>query len=235
MMRTIRLALALTLVPALLIAQERTGAGAEVEARAKAKAAAEAAIPADFSAETRAELEAMVKAAAEKKLPTEPMFHTMAEGKAKGAAEARIVRATARTMARLEASQSALIQAGREQPSDEEVSRGAQVIARGATEAQLKAFVKKAPSDRSLVVAFEVLTELADKGLPVDNALLRVSTRLQAGATDAQLKTLPASIEIRGGGGASAGMGLGVGKRGATVDAAGTVTQALGIGVRRGG
>jgi hypothetical protein len=208
-MRQLTLTLALALSPMLAAAQ--ASAGAQGEARARADVSLqrrdETRIPEGFSVETRARLEAMVEAAKKKNLPTEPMTDVMAEGQAKGASEAQIVAASATTMGQLEASLQALIQGGRERPSDAEVQRGAAAIARGATSVQLEALVRRAPSERRLEVAFEVLTELAARGVPVDRALLAVGGNLSAGATDGQLVSILAS------GNGQAGLRLGTARR----------------------
>ena len=172
-MRTPILILALTVVPALAAGQ--ASAGAQAETRAQAGITVERGdsprIPAGFSADTRAKLEAMIETARRKSLPAEPMTDRMAEGQAKGAGESQIVAAAATTLAQLELSQSALIQAGRERPSEEEVARGAQIIARGATRAELMALAGREPSEGRLAVALEVLTDLTARGVPVDRAL----------------------------------------------------------------
>jgi len=165
--------LALTVAPALAAAQ--VTASTQAETRAQADITVERGesprIPGGFSAEARARIEAMIETARRKNLPAEPMADRMAEGRAKGASESQIVAATATTLVQLEMSQSALIRAGRERPSQEEVSRGAQLIARGATRARLTALAAREPSEARLEVALQTLTELTARGVPVDRAL----------------------------------------------------------------
>jgi hypothetical protein len=242
-MRFAKLSLALLFAPALVAAQSTTTA--RVESRTEASVKAKVPPPpahAKLSAHAQARLEAMFEAAREKDLPTEPMEHRVAEGQVKGATEAQIIAAAAHSMAQLEAAHTAMVRAGRAHPSDEEVSRGASVIARGATEAQLQAFVRQAPSDRSLVVAFEVLTDLAARGVPVDRALAVVTSKIEARATDAQLASLGATVGAHGEAGLGAGVGVGAGAsaagKGATSSSTtgsvtGTVTSTLGIGLGR--
>jgi len=181
-MRNAILVFALTLAPAVAAAQAET----EAQANARAQAALTARrgdpprIPEEFSADTRARLTAMLDIARRKNLPAEPMHDRIAEGRAKGAAESEIVAASATTLAQLELSKSALVRAGRERPSDAEVSRGAQLLARGASSAQLTALAGREPAERRLEVALEVLLDLTAQGMPVDRALAAVET---AGAT----------------------------------------------------
>lgn len=232
-MRRTQWTLALLLAPAVAVAQatgsaqatHRTDASAQVEARHGHVATA------GLSAESRARIEAMVAAAQAHGLPTEAMEDRVAEGQAKGASEAQIVAATAKTMGQLRASHEAMVRAGRTEPSDEEVSRGASVIARGATQAQLEAVVEQAPSERSLVVAFEVLTALMARGIPVDNALAVITSNLEARATDAQLAALGASVH--GTTTAQTAIGVGLGKGGSETGSSvtGAVKSTLGVGI----
>lgn len=177
-MRNAILIFALTLAPAVAAAQAETGAQADARAQAAltARRADPPRIPEEFSADTRARLTAMLDIARRKNLPAEPMHDRIAEGQAKGAAESEIVAASSNTLAQLELSQSALVRAGRERPSDAEVSRGAQLLARGASSVQLTALAGREPAERRLDVALEVLLDLTAQGMPVDRALAAVQT-----------------------------------------------------------
>ncbi len=55
--------------------------------------------------------------------------------------------ATATALAQLEMSQSALVRAGRDHPSDQEIVCGAQILARGASGAQLGLLIRRDPSE----------------------------------------------------------------------------------------
>ena len=229
-MRRIALSLTWFLAPALAAAQAPDSAPASTQAKAKMSVEAQSRVsnlPPGLSAETRAKIEAIVEAAHQKHLPSQPIEDRVAEGKAKGATEAQLVSESGKAMAQLEASQTALIRAGREHPSDGEVSRGAQVIARGATAAQLEALVRKAPSERSLEVAFEVLTQLEARGMPVDKALAVIGARLSGGASDGQLVSVLSSSQV--------GLGVGVSatRPDAGVTAGATATTAVGVAIRK--
>src|SRR5262245_7003615 len=182
-MKRTALTVAMTLVPAVLAAQQGS-------ASAASQTNVNASIPAKYSAESRAKLEASIQAARAKDLPEEPMQRRIAEGEAKGASEAQVVAAVQKLETRLEATQSAMIRAGRAKPAHDEVARGSQAMEQGATEAQIEALVKHAPSDRSLVVAFDVLTKLSAGGIPVDNALAQIQTKLDARANDTAINAL---------------------------------------------
>lgn len=181
-MRNAILVFTLTLAPAIAAAQAEAGAQADARAQAAltVRRGDSPRIPEEFSADTRARLTAMLEIARRRNLPAEPVNDRIAEGRAKGAAESEIVAASAATLAQLELSQSALHRAGRERPSDAEVSRGAQLLARGASTAQLSALAGREPSERRLDLALDVLLDLTAQGIPVDRALAAVET---AGAT----------------------------------------------------
>lgn len=167
-MRNAILVVALTLAPALAAAQSEAAAGADTRT--------------EFSAETRARLTAMLEVARRKGLPAEPVNDRIAEGRAKGATEPEIVAASATTLAQLELSQAALVRAGRERPSDAEISWGAQLLARGASSVQLTALAGRESGERRLDTALEVLLDLTAQGLPVDRALAAVGGAGTAGA-----------------------------------------------------
>jgi hypothetical protein len=182
------LALALLVGPGLAAAQATQDP--KQDPKPKATQAQESEILAKFSVESRTKLEAMLKSAREKQLPTEPMTNRMAEGKAKGAPEPEIIAETQKVMGHLETAHRVLVKVGREKPNPDEVSNGASVLARGASAADLEIVASKAPADRSLVVAFEVLSELADRGVPVDRALAEVGAKLSARANDTEILSL---------------------------------------------
>jgi hypothetical protein len=150
-----------------------------------------------ISAASRAKIDAAFKAAHDKNLPDQPMRDRITEAQAKSASEAQIVEAVQGVETRLEASQAALIQAGRAQPQQIEIAAGAQAIERGATAAQIEALVKHAPADRSLAVSFGVLAKLAANGEPVDNAVTKITAKLDAGESDDALASLVGGLGVK--------------------------------------
>jgi len=220
-MKSSMLVIALTFVPTVLAAQQGS-------ASASANANAKVDIPASYSAESHAKIDAAFQAARAKNLPDQPMQHRMAEGQAKGASEAQVVAAVQKTEMRLEASQSAMVRAGRAKPHPDEIASGEQAMERGTTAAQIEALVKHAPADRSLAVAFSVLTKLEARGEPVDRALATVAAKLDAQATDEVLVSLASSTDAN-----ATGSGMGTanahGKTpSATAGVNGTVNAATG-------
>lgn len=88
------------------------------------------------------------------------------------------------------AARAALVSAGRAQASQDELDRAASAIERGYTAAHIEAIAKAAPSDRSLVVAFDVLSKLSENGVPAADAVAKVQARLEAKDADAAIEAL---------------------------------------------
>jgi len=143
-----------------------------------------------LSASAQTKIDAIFEAAKSKNLPDQPIRERISEGQAKGAPEAQIVDAAQAVEQRLEASQDALVKAGRAQPQPTEIASAAQAMERGANDTHIASLAKHAPADRSLAVSFSVLAKMAANGEPVDNALAKIAAKLDAGATDDALASL---------------------------------------------
>jgi hypothetical protein len=198
MMRAAVLTTALICVPAIVAAQQGS-ASTQAQASAKASAQTSVTVPSTYSADSRAKIEAAFQAARSKSLPDQPLQQLLAEAQAKGASEAQVVAAVQGVEGLLEASQAAMIHAGRPQPQQSEIVAGAHAMERGASPAQVESLIKHAPADRSLAVAFTVLAKLEATGEPVDNAIAKIGAKLDAGASD------DAVASLVGGAGASVG------------------------------
>jgi len=224
MQKTTMLTIALSLAPSLALAQASGSARADVRAGAGMKTPAATAggtasttTRAELSPAARARLEATFREAERQGMPQEPIRARVAEAQVKGAAEAQIIAAGERALGRLGAAHSAMVRAGRTRPSDEEITRGAEVMERGTTSAQLQALATRAPADRSLSVALDAVLTLADRGTPVAQAMTQVQSRLAAGASDAAI----ASFATRGAVGV-AGTAQGLGSAASGVSASGS-------------
>lgn len=152
-----------------------------------------------LSADAQSKVDANIRVARERKLPEEPIRQRAAEGEAKGASDAQIVAASSRTLVELQSSFDAMVRGGHASPSDAETSRGASLLARGYTSVQLEGIARKAPSDRSLVTAFDVLTSLQARGASTATAVAQLESQLAARASDAQLRSLAANVEATAG------------------------------------
>jgi hypothetical protein len=157
-MNRIAISLVFVLTPAALVAQQSTRAQSQTRADVEVKSS-------NVQASSSVAVDAEVAAARERGLPTRPIERRAAEARAKGRTEAQAALAAGRMRANLESAHDAMVRAGRPSPSNDEVERGAHVMERGYTSAQVEAVARSAPSDRSLVVAFDVLTRLAARGV----------------------------------------------------------------------
>ena len=218
-MKRIAISLALTLTPAMLAAQSAK-AHAHGETRAEAEARS-------VDASAQASIHADIAAARERGLPARAIERRVAEARAKGRTEAQAAVAARELRANFETAHEAIVRAGRSNPREDEVERGGYAIERGYTSAQVEAIAKSAPGDRSLVVAFDVLTELVARGVANENALAQVQSKLEARADDAQLHGLVTATAN-----ANANANLGVGPKGA-VDAGAKAGAAAGGVLRK--
>jgi len=205
----------IALVPAALAAQVAAGASARTDTKADAHVGKST----SASVASSASVDAEISAARAHGVPERPIRRRVAEGRAKGASDAQVAAAAHSLRLGLEASEAAMVRAGRAQPSDEEIARGAYAMERGYTDAQIEAVARSAPSDRSLVVAFDVLTRLSERGVPVARALAQVQSKLAARETDASIDAL-ASARTNAGAGAGLGVGHVTGAATATGNAA---------------
>ena len=179
-----------------------------------------------LSADAQSRIDADLHVARERKLPEEPIRQRVAEGQAKGAGDAQIVAASGRTLVDLQSSFDAMVRGGHRSPGDAEVSRGASLLARGYTSVQIEGVARKAPSDRSLVVAFDALTSLQARGVATTNAVAQLEGQLAARATDAQLLGLATSVGATGGSRGNNAMGSASGT--ATAGVAGSTAAGAG-------
>ena len=227
-MKSTTMMFALICAPAALIAQQAA-------ATASASSRASVNVPASYSAEAKASIEASFKRAQEKNVPDQALRQRLAEGQAKAASDAQVASAVQKTEARLESSQSALVRAGRATPTPQEINAGEQAMARGATEANVEALAKHAPADRSLVVAFDVLSKLQAQGQPVDQALAAITAKLDAHANDDALLSLATNASAAGsanakGANPSAASAAGSASAGAGAAVKGATNAAAGVG-----
>lgn len=220
-------------VPAALAAQVTASSSARAQTNADAHVGKSASVGAASSTSVEAEL----ATARSRGLPERPIQRRAAEGRAKGASEAQVAIAARRVRMNLEATQDAMIRAGRSRPSDEEIERGAAVMERGYTRAHIEAVAMAAPADRSLVVAFDVLAKLSERGIPTVRALAQVQSKLESRASDTSIAALvsantnanlgvrgPASAAaVQGNAAAGAAASVGAGAASATGAVTGTV------------
>lgn len=172
----------LTAMPALLAAQATGTSNGEVQGKIN--------VPSTYSAESRTKIETAFSTAHTKNLPDQILRDRLTEAQATNAAEADVVASIEKLESQLDETQQALVQAGRQNPTGDEITAAATAMGRGLTAAQISALAKGAPADRSLVVSFNTLNKLAARGQPIDQALASVQAKLEAKATDDAIATL---------------------------------------------
>ena len=212
-MKKFTLAASLVIAPVIAQAQTTIQAQSHAQVSASATSGKEATMPQGsantqsstdasarsqhrLGADAQGKVDANLRVARERKLPEEPIRRRVAEGEAKGASDAQIVAASGRTLVDLQSSFDAMGRGGHSAPSDAEVARGASLLARGYTSAQIQALAHSAPSDRSLVVAFDAVTALGAHGVPSGRAVAEVQSQLAARASDAQLISIASTADL---------------------------------------
>jgi hypothetical protein len=195
-----------TFVPAIVVAQQagtppptppqnKPPVSAQVGGEVTSASAQASIAPSTYSTDSKAKIDAAFASVRAKNLPDAPLRERIADGQAKGATEAQVVEGVQNVQARLEASQTALIKGGRAQPDAREIAAGAEAMEHGTTADQVSGLVKHAPAGRSLAVALNVLAKLEANGEPVDGALAKITTKLDAGATDDAVASLAGAVE----------------------------------------
>jgi hypothetical protein len=134
---------------------------------------------------------ATISQARARHLPAEALERRALKFSLRGESPAAIERAVAEHSTRLAESSADLRKGRPATPSADEIEAGAEALRQGVDGASVSALAKSAPSGRSLAVPLYVLGELANRGLPSDQALARVLDRLAAHASDGELSTLP--------------------------------------------
>jgi len=215
--------LVLMLAPAMLAAQVSGTATATTNTNARVSTPA-----AQADAQSSASVDAQLALAREHHVPEQPIRRRVAEGRAKGATETQLAASARQLRLDLEASAAAMVRASRT-PSDAETERGAYLIERGYTSVQLETVAKSAPSDRSLVVAFDVLSDLRARGVASERAITQVASKLQARASDESLRSVVAA-NANAGANARVGRGVGANVNGAANAAAGATAGAASTG-----
>jgi len=186
----------LVVAPAIVAAQQaETKNPAEMPPLAEqSQGRSDSSVLAQIAPENRVKLQVTLEAARRRNLPTRPMIDRIAASKAKGSTDPQIVTGTNEMLNRLELSQQALAKAGRRQPDPHEVALGAVALERGVSPVQLEALIKSAPTDRSLVISLDVLTQLTGRGLSAGDAIAQVSGKLAARAPDSEIAALTAGL-----------------------------------------
>ncbi len=180
-------------------------------------------------------IEAAKARAAQAGIPAELLQQRITEGRAKGVSEERIAAAVERRAAGLARAQEALARRD-SRPTGAELSAGADAIEAGVDGQAIRAVAAAARAEQR-PVALAVLGELVKQGVPVQDALDRVTAAMaQRGDALARLPEQAAAARERRGPPAGAGRPAGVGGRpaGAGAGQGGPPASVPGAGQRPG-
>jgi hypothetical protein len=153
-------------------------------------------LPADVAARVLAR----IADARAHQLPAEALENRALKFAAKGVDPRNIERSVNEQALRMANARAALINGRASNPAADEIDAGAEVMRKGVDGASISLLAKNAPGDRSLAVPLFVIGSLVDRGLPADQALQRVLTRLQSRASDADLEAMPGNSSNGNGG-----------------------------------
>jgi len=127
-------------------------------------------------------------------LPAAALENRALKFAAKGVDPNDIERSVNEQAERMESARSALLSGRGSNPAGDEIEAGAEAMRKGVDGASVALLAKSAPHDRSLAVPLFVIGSLTDRGLPSDQALQRVLTRLNARASDTDLEGMPGEL-----------------------------------------
>ena len=145
-------------------------------------------------AEVAARVLARIADARAHQLPAEALENRALKFAAKGVDPLNIERSVNEQALRMASARAALITGRGSNPAADEIDAGAEVMRKGVDGASVSQLAKSAPRDRSLAVPLFVIGSLVDRGLPADQALQRVLTRLQSRASDADLEAMSSGV-----------------------------------------
>lgn len=196
--------------------------GAAVTSTTTLAAQLQQVLPADVAAR----ILARVAAADSAGLPGKALAQRALKFAARGVVAAAIEQSVDAQVGRMAHARQALNVHAHHATSDE-IEAGAEAMRQGVSGQLVSALAKSAPSGRSLAVSLYVIGSLTARGLPADQALARVETRLTAHASDEDVESLlstvaqgrgdhggghdAASSGTRGGNGVGVGVGVGAG------------------------
>jgi hypothetical protein len=177
--------------PATAQVSARTDARAEVRGQLRQGSAQQGSAQQPSQQNNRSvSAESVIRATAEAGLPEAPVRRTVAEGEAKGAAEAEVVRAALRTQGRLVLAREALESGEDRQPSHREITLGAEVLARGGSRGDLERIADAAPEGRSLEASLLTMLSVQGSGRSASGIAGRIAAQLSAGASDQSVGAL---------------------------------------------
>jgi hypothetical protein len=143
-----------------------------------------AVLPADVARQVLS----VIDAARADHLPSDALANRSLKFAARGIDPQNIAHAATDQLTRLRSARDILRSARRESPDSDEIEAGAEALRQGVHGSDVASLAKSAPSGRSLAVPLYVIGSLVSRGLPSDQALQRVQTKLAARASDADIE-----------------------------------------------
>lgn len=143
-----------------------------------------AALPADVARHVLA----VIRDARSEQLPSEALANRSLKFAARGIAPRDIARAADEQLARMRTARDVLRSARSTPPRSDEIEAGAEALRQGVKGPDVAKLAQSAPSGRSLAVPLYVIGSLVGRGLPSDQALQRVQSKLIARASDADIE-----------------------------------------------
>lgn len=144
-------------------------------------------------------------------LPADALLNRSLKFAARGVAAPDIARAADEQLARMRSVREALRTARNTPPAGDEIEAGAEAMREGVSGADVSKLAQSAPSGRSLAVPLYVIGSLVSRGLPSDQALQRVQSKLEARASDADIEASGRDNSVASGNRSNEGRGNGVG------------------------
>ena len=129
-----------------------------------------------------------------RQLPAAALENRALKFAAKGVDPNDIERSINEQAQRMESARAAISSGRGAAPASDEIEAGAEAMRKGVDGASVALLAKSVSSGRSLAVPLFVIGSLTDRGLPSDQALQRVLTRLQSRASDAELESMPGEL-----------------------------------------
>jgi hypothetical protein len=166
---------------------------------------------------------ARIAEARARQLPADALENRALKFAAKGVPARDIERSLAEQAERMGVVRNAIASGRGGVPHGDEVEAGAEAMRKGVDGAAINRLARTAPKGRSLAIPLFVIGSLTDRGLSSDEALARVSSRLEGNATDAELERMPGDLPPQ-----AAGRGNAFGRNKARPDRSGKKPQAAG-------
>lgn len=157
---------------------------------------------------------AMISDARSENLPADALANRSLKFAARGIAPQDIARAADEQLARMRSARDVLRTARNTPPSGDEIEAGAEALREGVKGPDVAKLAQSAQSGRSLAVPLYVMGSLVSRGLPSDQALQRVQSKLAAHASDADIEASDADRVAASRGAANEGRGHAEGRAG---------------------